>query len=179
MCPFAVRVPHGLSLAVFLGSLITCTVGCPRRDLRTFRFQLGRRICLSPSTPTPFNGEFRIPAAVSLLRPRIAPHGSDGMSTVSAIGLAFRRILRDRLTPGRLTLPGKPWPFGESASHALYRYLYLHLLFQALQHGSSPCLRRTCNAPLPISRSRGFGGRFNTRLLSTHNPSTSELLRTL
>ena len=100
VCPFAVRVPHGLSLAVFLGSLITCTIGCPRRDLRTFRFQLRTRICLCPSTPTPFNGEFRIPAAVPLLRHHIAPDGSHGILTVSAIGIALRLILRTRLTPG-------------------------------------------------------------------------------
>ena len=37
----------------------------------------------------------------------------------SAIGLAIRLILRTRLTPGRLTLPGKPWSCGEGASHPL------------------------------------------------------------
>ena len=100
VCPFAVRVPHGLSLAVFLGSMITCTVRFPRRELRTFRFQLGVWICLHTSTPTPFNGEFRIPAAVPLLRHHIAPYGSHGILTVSAIGLAVRLILRTRLTPG-------------------------------------------------------------------------------
>ena len=61
---------------------------------------------------------------------------SDGILTVSSIGLAARRSLRARLTPGRLALPGKPWSFGESASHALYRYLYLHLLFRKLQRAS-------------------------------------------
>ena len=41
-------------------------------------------------------------------------------------------------------------------------------------------LLRRWNAPLPILiESRGFGNGFNTRLLSTHSPSTSELLRTL
>ena len=70
---------------------------------------------------------------MSLLRHHITRNGSNGILTVSAIGLAFRLILRTRLTPGRLTLPGKPWSFGESASHTLYRYLYLHLLFRALQ----------------------------------------------
>ena len=100
VCPFAVRVPYGLSLAVFLGSMITCTVRFPRRELRTFRFQLGVWICLHTSTPTPFNGEFRIPAAVPLLRHHIAPYGSHGILTVSAIGIAVRLILRTRLTPG-------------------------------------------------------------------------------
>ena len=100
VCPFAVRVPHGLSLAVFLGSMITCTISFLRRGRRTFRFQLSVWICLHTSTPTPFNGEFRIPAAVPLLRHHIAPYGSHGILTVSAIGLAVRLILRTRLTPG-------------------------------------------------------------------------------
>ena len=100
VCPFAVRVPPWLSLAVFLGSLITCAVGLPRRERRTFGVQLGRRICLPSSQPTPFNGEFRIPAAVSLLRHHIAHGGSHGILTVSAIGIALRLILRTRLTPG-------------------------------------------------------------------------------
>ena len=38
VCPFAVRVPVRLSLADFLGSLITRTLGLPRRGRRTFRF---------------------------------------------------------------------------------------------------------------------------------------------
>ena len=74
---------------------------------------------------------------MSLLRHHITRNGSNGILTVSAIGLAFRLILRTRLTPGRLTLPGKPWSYGEGASHPLYRYLYLHLLFQMLQKGSA------------------------------------------
>lgn len=52
------------------------------------------------STPTPFNGLFRQSAAVSLLRLHIAPEGSHGMLTVSAIAFAIRLGLRARLTPG-------------------------------------------------------------------------------
>ncbi len=100
VCPFAVRVPHGLSLAGLLGSMITCTISFLRRGRRTFWFQLSVWICLHTSTPTPFNGEVRIPAAVPLLRHHIAPHGSHGILTVSAIGIAVRLILRTRLTPG-------------------------------------------------------------------------------
>ena len=80
-----------------------------------------------------------------------SPHrGSDGILTVSAIGFAVRLILRDRLTPGRLTLPGKPWSFGGRASHPPYRYLCLHLLFRTLQRGSSPAFNAERNAPLPV-----------------------------
>ena len=100
VCPFAVRVPHGLSLAVFLGSLITCAVARPRRDRHTFGFQLGRWICLPSSQPTPFNLHIRQQAAVSLLRHHVAQYGSHGILTVSAIGIALRLILRTRLTPG-------------------------------------------------------------------------------
>ena len=100
LCRSAVRVPHGLSLAGFLGSMITCTIGLPRGGIRTVGAQLGRRTCLPPSQPTAFNALFRQRAAVSLLRHRIAPCGSHGILTVSAIGLAARLSLRTRLTPG-------------------------------------------------------------------------------
>ena len=88
---------------------------------------------------------------MSLLRHHITRNGSNGILTVSAIGLAFRLILRTRLTQGRLTLPWKPWSFGESASHTLYRYLYLHLLFQTLQNRSSYAFNADWNAPLPMT----------------------------
>ena len=38
--------------------------------------------------PTPFNGLFRQPAAVSLLRPRVARMCSNGMFTVSSVRVA-------------------------------------------------------------------------------------------
>ena len=68
LCRFAVRVPQGLSLAVFLGSMITCSVRPLRREPRTLVSQLRGRICLPPSAPTHFNAHFRQRAAVSLLR---------------------------------------------------------------------------------------------------------------
>ena len=100
LCRSAVRVPTWLSLAVFLGSLITCTIGFPRRGCRTFGVQLRVWICLHPSAPTPVNAHIRQRAAVSLLRHHIALHGSHGILTVSAIALAVRLRLRTRLTPG-------------------------------------------------------------------------------
>ena len=107
-------------------------------------------ICLHRSTPTPFNPLFRQGAAVSQPRHHVALTASNGILTVSSIGLALRLILRYRLTPGRLTSPGKPWSYGEGASHPLYRYLYLHLLFRTLQHGSRRVFYAERNAPLPI-----------------------------
>ena len=107
VCPFAVRVPIRLSLADFLGSMITFTITRPE-GLVYFQFRLSGWICLPQSAPTTFNAPFRRCAEVSLLRLHIARTGSNGILTVSAIGFAFRLILRSRLTPGRLTLPGKP-----------------------------------------------------------------------
>ena len=136
MCPFTVRVAVRCCLAGFLGSMVTGTVGLDRGPRRTVGSRLGRWICLPSSKPTPFNQLFRQLATVSLLRLHITRNISNGILTVSAIGLAFRLILRTRLTQGRLTLPWKPWSCGEGASHPLYRYLYLHLLFQKLQNAS-------------------------------------------
>ena len=180
MCPFTVRVTVRCSLADFLGSMVTSAIGSSRRIRRTVGSQLKGWICLPLSAPTPFNLQFRLQAAVSLLRLHVTRTVSNGILTVSSIGLAIRLILRTRLTLGRLTLPRKPWSCGEGASHPLYRYLYLHLPFQTLQKGSRPAFSADWNAPLPILNvSHGFGNRFHTRLLSMPSSSTSELLRTL
>ena len=138
VCPFTVRVPQWYSLADFLGSRITSALGDPRGGLRTIDLRLNARASLRASTPMAFNGVFRNPAAVPLLRPRIAHWGSNGMLTVSAIGIAIRRSLRTRLTPGRRALPGKPWSCGGGGSHPPCRYLYLHLPFHKLHTGSRP-----------------------------------------
>ena len=45
---------------------------------------------------------------VSLLLPHVTPEGSNGILTVSAIGLAVRLNLRTRLTLIRLALIRKP-----------------------------------------------------------------------
>ncbi len=112
--------------------------------------RISRRICLPRSTPTPFNHLFRQMAGLSLLRHHIALIISTGILTGSSIGIAFRLILRPRLTLIRLALIRKPWSFGEGVSHPLYRYLYLHLLFRKLQQWLSHYLRRRRNAPLPM-----------------------------
>ena len=150
MCPFTVRVTARWSLADFLGSLVTSAVGAPRRDCRTIGLRISARTSLRTSAPLPFNPLFRQGAAVSLLRLRIARVVSNGISTVSSIGIANRLILRTRLTPGRLTSPGKPWSFGGGESHPPCRYLYLHLLFHALQYASRHAFSAAWNAPLPI-----------------------------
>ena len=86
---------------------------------------------------TAFNGRFRRPAGVSLLRLPIAAESSAGMLTGSSIGSSLRMPLRSRLTLIRLALIRNPWSYGEEVSRLLYRYLYLHLLFRPLQQRSS------------------------------------------
>ena len=78
------------------------------KDAPYSQVRLSPRICLRKSTPTLFNGLFRQPAAVSLLRPHVTLKGSNGILTVSAIGLAVRLSLRSRLTLIRLALIRKP-----------------------------------------------------------------------
>ena len=78
------------------------------KDAPYFQVRLSPWICLWESTPTPLNGLFRQPAAVPLLRLHVTSEGSNGMLTVSAIGLAVRLSLRSRLTLIRLALIRKP-----------------------------------------------------------------------
>ena len=88
--------------------MVTGAVALDRSPQHTLGVQLGTWICLRPSQPTPFNPLFRQGAAVSLLRRRVARTVSDGILTVSSIGIALRLILRTRLTLNRLTLFRKP-----------------------------------------------------------------------
>ena len=138
--------------------------------------------------------DFPAPLSAYALQPAI-PSAGGGVTPASprrscrqcrnvhrlSICLAFRLIIRDRLTPGRLTSPGNPWPCGGGGSRPPYRYLCLHLLFLTLHRGSRLRLRRWTGM-LPYrcqTTSRGFGAQLHTRLLSMPDPSTSELLRTL
>ena len=133
-------------------------------QVRIFRW-----ICLPRSTPTPFNRLFRQTAALSLLRHHIAPWGSNGILTVSAIGLAVRLNLRTRLTLNRLALFRKPWSCGGGASHPPYRYLYLHLLFHTLQNTSRYAFDAEWNAPLPI---HDVSHSFGRQLIPDYYPRT-------
>ena len=150
MCPFTVRVSKNWSLADFLGSLITFTFRLTRRLplLSCFNSAGGfacphLRLCIS----TPYSVRARkCHSSVSASHRAVVTESLPFLPSHHPITV----LLRTRLTPGRLTLPGKPWPYGEGASHPLYRYLYLHLLFHTLQHASSAHLHSIWNAPLPM-----------------------------
>ena len=65
------------------------------------------------------------------------------------IAYANRPGLSSRLTPGRKSLPGKPWVYGGRGFHPPFRYSCLHPLFLIL-HGQSPSrFNAIKNAPLP------------------------------
>ena len=66
-----------------------------------------------------------------------------------SISYAFRPRLRDRLTLGRLTLPRKPWAYGERVSHPFYRYLCQHYHFPLVQRTLQSAFIPSGNAPLP------------------------------
>ena len=148
-----VRVPYRLSLADFLGNLITSIL--PRASTQhTLRFGSSADLP-TLSAPTPFNHLFRQMAGLSLFRLHITLYASKGILTFSSIGLAFRLILRTRLTLIRLALIRNPQSSGEGVSRPLYRYLYLHLLFQTLQNASRRTFDADWNAPLPIHKDPG------------------------
>ena len=99
---------------------------------------------LTPGYPTP--------GQPTLLRPSIAlTHGYRNINLFS-IDYAFLPRLRDRLTLGRLTLPRKPWAYGERVSHPFYRYLCQHYHFPLVQEALQPPFIPSGNAPLPIVR---------------------------
>ena len=146
--------PCRICLADFLGSLVTTAVRSPG----------GSRYCrVSPRgvdlpasrIATPFNALFRQRAGVSLLRLHVAPAGCNGIFTVCPSGRALRLPLRPRLTLIRLALIRNPGSFGGRVSRPPCRYLYLHLLFRGLQHGSRHTFNGYRNAPLPTAPLRG------------------------
>ncbi len=129
-------------------------------------------ICAYPLQPSiTSDGAGFTPA--SPLRP---PRQCRNLNRLS-ICLAFRLIIRPRLTLIRLALIRNPWSFGGGASNTPYRYSFLHLLFHPLQPPSRKTFAGDGMLPYHFSV-HGFGGRLDARLLSTPGRSTGELLRT-
>ena len=181
MCPFTVRSPqNALKLSGF--SRRRGYPRChPRPEPGTYsQVRLSTRALPGGSTPTPFNALPSGRGGVTAASPRRTRGRCRNVDRLP-VGCATRLRLRDRLTPGRLASPGKPWPCGGGDSRPPYRYLCLHLLFMTLHRGSRRGFKADMNAPLPITpcviprlRRAAY-----TRLLSTPDSSTSELLRTL
>ena len=155
---------------------------CPIARGRSVLSRLTRS-CVLHCTTYSYAVQRAIPSARGCVTSPSPHHSAAGCRNVDrlAIGYASRLPLRSRLNLIRLALIRNPWSFGVGVSRPHCRYLYLHLLFHALQHGSRhtfaahgmlpyrPDLRR-----VPWLRHRTYA-----RLLSMRDPSTSELLRTL
>ena len=139
---------------------------------------------LTPGLPTGFDCHFQ-PAAglASCVPPSLTPGGT-GILNLFPIAYAFRPRLRGRLTLGGRTFPRKPWDFGVPNSHRDNRYSCPHHHFHAVH----PAFRQSFSphgtllylpTPPQRSRNRGFGSRFESRLFSAQDHSTSQLLRTV
>ena len=116
------------------------------KNAQYYQVRICGRICLPASAPTLFNLLFRQKAAVSQPRHHVALTASNGILTVSSIGLALRLILRYRLTPGRLTSPGKPWSYGEGASHPLIvTYTYICFSKRSSMAHAKPSTHLECS----------------------------------
>lgn len=180
VCPFAVRVPVRLSLAGFLGSWITRTLGPPRMERRTLRFGSGRVLdCaprrLHPSTRSSVCAR-RCHFSVAASPARAVTEYQPCLPSPSPFGLGLGPDLPrdDWHRPGNLGLAAGG--FAPPLSLLIPTFA-----FPGAPAWVAPCILRTWNAPLPI---RSFDiPRLRhlpyTRLLSTRAPSTSELLRTL
>src|SRR6266699_2019996 len=91
---------------------------------------------------------------------RHAPAGG-GILTPFPSATALALALGARLTLRGLTLRRNPWTFGDSVSHAVYRYSCQHSHFRYLHNRSRDCFTGLRNAPLPLqvsgTRSQGSG----------------------
>src|ERR1700757_4625203 len=87
-----------------------------------------------------------------------------GMLTPFPSATALALALGARLTLRGLTLRRNPWTFGDSVSHAVYRYSCQHSRFRYLHGRSRARFAGLRNAPLPLRRTEDgrqttyFGG---------------------
>ena len=125
------------------------------QSLTASRFSLAGRIYL-PSAPTRLQPE----STNWLTYPPASPHRNVykyGNINPFPIDYAFQPRLRGRLTLGRLSLPRKPWAYGEQVSHLFYRYSCQHNHFCTVQRGLRLHLLPVQNALLPLLRVHSFG----------------------
>src|ERR1700757_1472134 len=77
-----------------------------------------------------------------------------GMLTPFPSATALALALGARLTLRGLTLRRNPWTFGDSVSHAVYRYSCQHSHFRYLHGRSRARFAGLRNAPLPLPEDR-------------------------
>jgi hypothetical protein len=95
------------------------------------------RICLR-SMPTGLNRDVQHPDDLPFCVPPSLKRCNHGYRNINLfpISYAFQPRLRGRLTLGRLSLPRKPWAYGEEVSHFFYRYSCQHDHFPEVQQTS-------------------------------------------
>ena len=155
--PTCVGLRYGLSelnLEVFLGSVGSTTSGLTATASRLSVKSV--RICLvTPPTRLHHHPTGGWP---TLLRHPVAHSNRYGNINPFPISYAFPPRLRGRLTLGRLTLPRKPWAYGEQVSHLFYRYSCQHNHFSAVHHSLRDGFTPQRTLPYrPLARSRSFG----------------------
>ncbi len=135
-----------LNLEAFLGSVESVTSvdkdTASRLGLNAADLPTASAYTLAPGYPTP--------GSPILLRPPVAHTHRYRNINLFPIGYAFQPRLRGRLTLGRLTLPRKPWAYGEEVSHFFYRYSCQHNHFSLVQRALRLTFIPSENAPLPI-----------------------------
>ena len=110
----------------------------------------GPRIFLSVR-PTGLNRDCWSPARLAFSTPprhRTHVHRYGNVDP-SSIDYAFRPRLRIRLTLGGMTLPRKPWVYGDADSHCVSRYSCPHTHSDILQESSRSPFAGSSDAPLP------------------------------
>ena len=122
-----------------------CGHGITSRACRTADLPTVQPYGLTPGYPTP--------GQPTLLRPFIALTHRYRNINLFSIDYAFLPRLRDRLALGRLTLPRKPWAYGERVFHSFYRYSCQHNHFLLLQQTLQFTFVASKNAPLPSTTS--------------------------
>jgi len=131
---------------------------------------------------------YRVEATQALEQPPLTILARYRNIDLSSIGYAFQPDLRNRLTPRRSPLRGKPWGFGGQGFHLPCRYSCQQSHFPALHPPSQESFTAAGNAPLPrhvVMRSMYYVALTASvhRLAPIHfrriDTSTSELLRFL
>ena len=156
--PTCVGLRYGLSLNSTRGFSRKYGINQLRR-IRRIVASLPSGLCLPLlSKEAPYSREPRVRrplATMWLTYPSPSPLASTLSKRCRNINLhsityAFRPRLRDRLTLGGLSCPRKPWAFGETVSHRLYRYSCRHSHLEGLQHPLRYAFTDNSSAPLPL-----------------------------
>jgi hypothetical protein len=164
--------------------------GCPGQGPSSP--EVTRAICRVPSTPFSQAPRYTLPVHLCRFRVRSwrqgcfledpgrppnpiredsfrpsSPLAGWGILTPFPSTTAFALALGARLTLRGLTLRRNPWTYGDSVSHAVYRYSCQHSHFRYLQHISRCTFTGLRNAPLPraLRHTRSFGAWLEPRYI--------------